>query len=87
MPLREHIGPARASSDEGEALAEVAAADWRRFLAHRAEELTPGGQLVLVIGAVDETGATGLGPMMDLANDILRTLVTEGSSPLKPMPR
>jgi hypothetical protein len=76
--LREHIWPVRASSDEGEALAEVAAADWRNFLAHRAEELTPGGQLVLVVGAVDETGATGLEPMMDLANDILRLLVTEG---------
>jgi hypothetical protein len=40
-----------------------------------------------VIGAVDENGATGLEPMMDLANDILRTLVTEGSSARKPMPR
>jgi SAM dependent carboxyl methyltransferase len=78
MPLREHIWPARASPDEGKALAEVAAVDWQNFLAHRAEELTPGGQLVLVIGAADETGATGLEPMMDLANDILRTLVTEG---------
>ena len=78
MPLREHIWPARASPDEGKALAEIAAADWRNFLAHRAEELTPGGQLVLVVGALDETGATGLEPMMDLANDILRTLVTEG---------
>jgi hypothetical protein len=78
MPLREHIWPARASSDEGKALAEVAAVDWRNFLAHRAEELTPGGQMVLVIGAADETGATGLEPIMDLANDILRTLVAEG---------
>jgi hypothetical protein len=78
MPLREHIWPALASSDESKALAQVAAADWRNFLAHRAEELTPGGQLVLVIGAVDDNGATGPEPMMDLANDILRTLVTEG---------
>jgi hypothetical protein len=76
--LREHIWPVRASSDEGKALAEVAAADWRNFLTHRAEELTRGGQLVLVVGAVDETGATGLESMMDLANDILRLLVTEG---------
>ena len=59
-------------------MAEVAAADWRDFLAHRAEELTPGGQLVLVIGAVNATGATGLEPMMDLANDILQALVAEG---------
>jgi hypothetical protein len=78
MPLRAHIWPARAAPDEGEALAEVAAADWRNFLAHRAEELMPGGQMVLVIGAADASGATGLEPMMDLANDVLRTLVTEG---------
>jgi hypothetical protein len=78
MALREHIWPVRASSDEGKALAEVAAADWRDFQAHRAEELTPGGQLVLVIGAVNATGATGLEPMMDLANDILQALVAEG---------
>ena len=76
--LREHIWPALASSDESKALAKVAAADWRNFLAHPTEELTPGGQLVLVIGAVDETCAARLEPMMDLANDILRTLVTEG---------
>ena len=78
MALRAHIWPARAAPDEGKALAKVAAADWRAFLTHRAEELIPGGQLVLVIGAADENGATGLEPMMDLANDILRTLVTEG---------
>jgi hypothetical protein len=76
--LREHIWPALASSDESKGLAKVAAADWRNFLAHPTEELTPGGQLVLVIGAVDETCAARLEPMMDLANDILRTLVTEG---------
>jgi hypothetical protein len=78
MALREHIWPVRASSNEGKALADVATADWRNFLAYRAEELTPGGQLVLVIGAVNATGATGLEPMMDLANDILQTLVAEG---------
>lgn len=78
MALREHIWPVCGSPDEGEALAEVAAKDWRNFLAYRAEELTPGGQLVLVIGAVNATGATGLEPMMDLANDVLRKLVTDG---------
>ena len=76
--LRGHIWPASAASDEAEALAEVAAGDWHNFLSSRAEELVPGGQLVLVIGAADETGATGLEPMMDLANGVLRALVVEG---------
>jgi hypothetical protein len=78
LVIREHIWPVFAAPDEAMALAAVAAVDWRNFLVHRAEELVPGGQLVLVIGAVDETGATGLEPMMDLANNVLKALVTEG---------
>ena len=76
--LREHIWPPAAEPDEAEALAEVASQDWRRFLEHRSEELVPGGQLALVIGAADQDGASGLEPMMDLANRALRALVAEG---------
>ena len=78
LALRAHIWPMAAAPDEARALAEVAAADWRGFLACRATELVPGGQLLLVVGAVDETGATGLEPMMDLANGVLKALVVEG---------
>lgn len=78
LTLGTHIWPVLTSPDEDKALAAVAAADWRNFLTHRAEELLPGGQLVLVIGAVDAAGATGLEPMMDLANEILKQLVAEG---------
>lgn len=78
LALRAHIWPIFAAPDEARALAASAATDWHGFLAHRAEELAPGGQLVLVVGAVDESGASGLEPMMDLANDVLRALVAEG---------
>jgi hypothetical protein len=78
LALRAHIWPVFAAPDEARALAELAAVDWRNFLAHRAEELVPGGQLVLVVGAADETGATGLEPMMDVANGVLKALVAEG---------
>ena len=78
VPLHAHIWPVSVAPDEAKALAEVAASDWRNFLAHRAEELVPDGQLVLVIGAVDETGATGLEPMMEVANGVLRALVADG---------
>ncbi len=78
LALREHIWPVCAAPDEAKALAEVAAADWHNFLAHRAAELIPGGQLVLLTGAVDETGSTGLEPMMDVANGVLKSLVADG---------
>lgn len=79
MALAAHIWPIAAAPDEAEALAAIAAADWRTFLAHRGAELVPGGQLVLVVGAVDTEGATGLEPMMDVANDVLMALVEEGA--------
>jgi hypothetical protein len=78
LALNGHIWPVFSTPDEAKALSKVAAEDWRKFLAHRAEELAPGGQLVLVIGAVDETGATGLELMMDVANGVLKALVAEG---------
>ena len=78
LALRKHIWPVEAAPDEAKALAEVSSADWRNFLAHRAEEMVVGGQLVLVIGALDKNGATGLEPMMDLANGVLAALVAEG---------
>lgn len=78
LALRAHVWPPSADADEAKALAIVGAGDWRTFLAHRCEELVPGGQLVLVIGARDETGATGLEPMMDVANRVLQSLVGEG---------
>ncbi len=77
-PVRAHIWPVLAAPDEAASLAEVSARDWRSFLSHRAEELVPGGQLVLVIGAVDDTGATGLEPLMEMANGVLAKLVAEG---------
>jgi hypothetical protein len=77
-PLRAHIWPICAAADEAGALAEVAALDWRMFLTNRAEELVPGGQLVLVVGALNQAGASGLEPMMDLANRLLAALVAEG---------
>ena len=78
-PLRAHIWPMLAATDERPAIAEIAARDWRRFLQARAEELVPGGQLVLVVGAADENGASGLEPMMDLANGVLGAMVAEGT--------
>ncbi len=77
-PMLAHIWPVCAAPAEAKALAEVAALDWKNFLSSRAGELAPGGQLVLVLGAMNAAGTTGLEPMMDLANGILTDLVAEG---------
>ena len=78
VTLADHIWPVLAAPNEAGALAQTAAQDWRNFLASRATELVSGGQLVLVIGALDDDGASGLEPMMNLANDVLKALVAEG---------
>jgi hypothetical protein len=70
-PLGAHIWPVLAAADEQPVLAEIGARDWRNFLRARAQELAPGGQLLLVVGAADAAGASGLEPMMDLANAVL----------------
>jgi hypothetical protein len=77
--LRAHVWPALAEPDEQPALAAVSARDWRNFLQARATEMAPGGQLVLVLGAVDAAGASGLEPMADLANRVLGEMVAEGA--------
>jgi cyclopropane-fatty-acyl-phospholipid synthase len=78
LTLGAHIWPVAATQDENRALAAVAAADWRNFLRHRTEELAPGGQLVLMIGALDGSSGSGLEPMMGLANGVLQSVVAEG---------
>ena len=78
LAMRDQIWPRLASPEEDAALRAVSAADWRRFLTHRSAELMPGGALVLIIGAADETGATGLEPLMELADAVLRGLVSDG---------
>ncbi len=69
----------RVAEPQGERPAET---KWRprtrEILAHRAKELVSGGQLVLAIGAADEDGASGLEPMRNLANGVLKALVAEG---------
>jgi hypothetical protein len=78
VPVADHIWIPRATTTEQAAIAAVAAADWLAFLSHRMRELAPGGQLVLIQGAMDETGSTGLEPLQDAANAALRALVAEG---------
>jgi hypothetical protein len=76
--VAEHIWITRGTPAEQAPIAAVAAADWRAFLGHRMRELIPGGQLVLILGAREETGGSGLEGLQDAANAALRALVAEG---------
>jgi hypothetical protein len=78
LAVAEHIWIPRGTAAERATIAVAAAADWRAFLGHRMRELAPGGQLVLVLGAMDESGSSGLEGLQDVANAALRGLVAEG---------
>jgi hypothetical protein len=71
-----------ALASKGAALAEFArqaANDWEAFLALRALELRPGGRLVVVLPAVDESGISGFESLMDHANQVLAEMVDAGA--------
>jgi hypothetical protein len=76
-----HLWFDRGPHEVRDAFAAVAAEDWRSFLTHRARELAPGGQLVLVSGANDDEGQCGIEGVFDLANEVLQRMVTDGALP------
>jgi SAM dependent carboxyl methyltransferase len=55
-----------------------AAADWRRFLTHRAQELRPGGRLVVVTMALTEARDFGYRPLLAAMYDALLELKDQG---------
>jgi hypothetical protein len=77
-PVADHIFSSRATGRARQALEQQARRDWTAFLAHRAEELAPGGQLVVVGGAAADDGASGAEGLMDAANAVLVELVGDG---------
>ena len=79
MPIPGHIWSPRAKGDVRAAFAERARQDWEGFLRHRAVEMVPGGCLVVIGGASDDEGDSGADALMDLANEVLRDLVSEGT--------
>jgi hypothetical protein len=70
-----HMWPPRGPAEVQAAFARRSAEDWAAFLGHRAVELRPGCQLVLLVGAADDAGDSGADGFMDLANAALRSLV------------
>jgi hypothetical protein len=56
-----------------------AAIDWERFLSLRANELIPGGRLIVALPAVADDGLTGFETLMNHANEVLGEMVDEGA--------
>jgi SAM dependent carboxyl methyltransferase len=77
-PIPDHIYCSRATGDARRALQDQSRRDWERFLAHRAEELRPGGQLVVLGGAAADDGSSGAEGLMDAADAVLVDLVERG---------
>jgi len=81
--LAAHVHAVGAAGDEREKFAAQARADWQKILLHRAEELAPGGQLVLVVFCIDGRGRylgnTGGVNMFAQFNALWRRFVDEGA--------
>jgi hypothetical protein len=77
-PIPDHIYCSRATGSPREALQEQSRQDWERFLTHRAVELRPGGQLVVLGGAAADDGLSGAEGLMDAANSVFVELVDGG---------
>jgi SAM dependent carboxyl methyltransferase len=56
-----------------------AAHDWETFLTLRANELRPGGRLVVVVPGANEDGSSGFENIMNHANIVLTEMVDEGA--------
>jgi hypothetical protein len=61
-----------------EAFEKQAAADWKFFLSLRANELRPGGRLVVVLPGLSDDGTSGFEPLFNQANGAIAALVVEG---------
>src|SRR4028119_23067 len=67
--IPDHVYAQRAGQRVRKAYAEQASEDWLQFLGHRARELRPGGELIVVAVTTDDSGSTGGESLMDPTND------------------
>ena len=77
--IPDHVYAQRAGQRVRKAYAEQASEDWQRFLGHRARELRPGGELIVVAVTTDDSGSTGGESLMDLTNEPVLAMVEAGS--------
>jgi hypothetical protein len=74
-----HFMVIRSAGEVRAAFERQAAEDWRFFLSLRAEELRPGGRMVVVLPGLNDDGVTGFETLFDQANATLSDMVAEGT--------
>jgi hypothetical protein len=77
--IPDHVYAQRAGQRVRKTYAEQASEDWLQFLGHRARELRPGGELIVVAVTTDDSGSTGGESLMDLTNEPVLAMVEAGS--------
>lgn len=75
----EHIWPHGGNENERRQFALAADKDWRRFLDRRAIEMAPGARLLVSGGTYDAAEAPGPEVALDILNDILRDMMSDGA--------
>jgi hypothetical protein len=74
----DHVFIPMATEEVRERWAARAAADWHAFLAHRAAELEPDGQLVIELAALGPDGTGGSEPLYGVLDEAIAILVERG---------
>lgn len=77
--IPDHFWSARSTGAARAAFERQAAEDWEMFLSLRAREMRRGARLVVVLPALYDARSSGLGDLMDDANELLQQMVEEGS--------
>lgn len=80
VPARipDHILAVRSTSPARAQFEHQAAQDWEAFLALRAQELRPGGRLLVVLPGLGDDGSSGFESLFDNASGVLQEMVGDG---------
>ncbi len=79
MAIPGHIVSLASTGEVRAAFDRQADEDWRFFLSLRADELRPGGRLVVVLPGLNDDGAAGFETLFAQANEVLAEMVSAGS--------
>jgi SAM dependent carboxyl methyltransferase len=78
-PIPGHFVVTASTGDVRAAFDRQAAEDWKLFLSLRADELRPGGRLVVVLPGVNEEGTTGFESLFEHANESIAEMVAKSA--------